>query len=462
VGWCIGFAPFLKILLLSCKNKSMLLDKFALKLSMFYGYSAYTNSSINIKIILLLVFALLIELYARRGFLELFQQQKRRKSIRIFLKINLYLFFTFSLMSLLFVGLRLLSESISYRYNLVFWFYTLFVLLYAPKAVFCLFELLRDVLRLIRVTTEKLIRKKVISMVLIKRIFLKAGFLFSIFCVFLIVYSISIGRQHYKVTDIQLELPNLPMSFDGYRIVQISDLHLGSFSFNEKHEKMVELINAQNPDLLVMTGDMVNFRAEEAEDFIEALKKTKAKDGKYAVLGNHDFGDYMLGFNEEERIKNTELLIRYQEEMGFKNLQNEAVSIHRKEDSIALVGVMNWSEPPYRKYGNMEKALENCQEVSCKILLSHDPSHWEKEILEHYAIDLTLSGHTHGAQLGIDLPFYQWCPLEWMHPYWGGLYEENAKYLYVNRGLGVIAFLGRIGMRPEITCIQLKSKEYPH
>ena len=425
---------------------------------MFYGYSAYSSQSILFKMLLLIVVAFIFELYANRGLKKVFEKQKHNKWLKLFVKFNWIILILYTIFSLSYLTLTNLPCDHSVRMKYILWLNTTFILIYGSKAIFCFFILLRDILRLIRIIVEIITHKQVTSMVLIKKYFLKSGIIISSILFMLIAYGILIGRQDYKVQKVEIQLDNLPEAFNDYKIVQISDLHIGSFGNQNKFDYAIELINELNPDIVVFTGDMVNLKAEEALTYVTTFNKIQAKDGKYAVLGNHDFGDYNECYGPSHRLENVNLLIEYQREMGFINLQNESICLFRGNDSIALLGVKNWAVTPYHKYGDIDMALEHCKNVPIKILLSHDPHHWEMEVKDQYDIALTLSGHTHGAQIGIDLPFYQWCPLDWMYPYWGGLYEVNQKYLYINHGLGVIGFQGRIGIRPEITLISLISK----
>lgn len=411
-----------------------------------------------LKLLLLIVVAFFIDLYFQRGFKQLFNK-RRSNFLHYFIRINWIFFLFFTAFSTSYLLLFQLACDHPFRVRYVIWIHTFFLLTYMPKTAFNLFLLLRDILRLIRVSIEKIVKKRVISKVLIKKRFLKSGFILSCFLFMAILYGIGFGKNHFKVKKIDIHFEDLPESFNKYKLVQISDIHFGSYGPRANFKNAVEIINDLDADLVVFTGDMVNFKAEEAEAWISLFKTIKSEDGKFAVLGNHDFGDYIECYDQEDRNQNLEKLLNSQGEMGFRNLMNESTHIFRGKDSLLLVGVMNWAIEPYKKYGDLHEALGTGKNSAFKILLSHDPHHWEMEVKDKYTIDLTLSGHTHGAQFGIDLPFYQWCPIDWMYTYWGGLYEENSKYLYINQGLGVIGFHGRIGMRPEITLISLHSKK---
>lgn len=279
------------------------------------------------------------------------------------------------------------------------------------------------------------------------------GLLSGFFPFFVIVYAIFKGLYRFRVYKVSIKHKDL----EGLRIVQISDLHLGSF--NKRYqvlERAVKMINNLNPDFIFFTGDLVNNYGWELEGWEETFKKLKAKKGKYSVLGNHDYGDYSLWKTPEEKQANFNLIKNFQKSIGFKLLLNEAeiVTINQKE--IALVGVENWGSPPFKQYGNLKKALESVENISPKILLSHDPTHWKEEVAGHTTIFLTLAGHTHGMQAGITYFGREWSPIKYKYQHWAGLYEKEGQYLYVNRGLGWMGFPGRLGMRPEIACLDFE------
>ncbi len=274
---------------------------------------------------------------------------------------------------------------------------------------------------------------------------------------------------NFKVKREVIHFVNLPEAFDGLRIVQISDLHLGSWTSTKSMQRAVKMINDLNPDLVFFTGDLVSFQTSEAYPFENQLKKIKSKYGVFSVLGNHDYGDYSRWNSSEAKAKNFNNLIDFQKRIGWNLLNNRNFIISppgedtlNKKDAIAIIGVENWSSHiRFKKSGNLEKALSGTGNVSFKLLLSHDPTHWEKQVSSKYKdIDITFSGHTHGMQMGIEFWGIKWSPAQWMYKYWAGLYSGESgnkkQYLYVNRGLGNIAYPGRVGMPPEITLIELK------
>jgi uncharacterized protein len=267
----------------------------------------------------------------------------------------------------------------------------------------------------------------------------------------------------FRVRLVNIKLPHLPTSFEGMRIIQISDLHLGSWASIDPIEEAAEIISDLEPDLVLFTGDIVNYSTNEAYRFRETLKSIKAKHGVYAILGNHDYGDYVNWPSEEAKEENLQKLYDFFGEIGWKLLRNENAVIEIDGEKLAIIGVENWSaNHRFPKLGNLPKAMAGISDIPVKILMSHDPTHWEKEVsLKYQDIDLTLSGHTHGFQFGVELKHFRWSFAQYVYKYWAGLYQiDNAKktqYLYVNRGLGMIGYPGRVGILPEITLINLES-----
>ncbi|PWH84181.1 phosphoesterase [Algibacter marinivivus] len=273
-----------------------------------------------------------------------------------------------------------------------------------------------------------------------------------------ILYGMYRGKYNFKVLKYTLNFEDLPDAFDGYKLTQISDVHSGSFDNIEKVEYAIDLINEQESDVILFTGDMVNNKAEEMKPYTKIFSKLKAKDGLYSVLGNHDYGDYVRWGTDEEKNKNLEELKTIQKEIGFDLLLNESRYLEKNGEKIALVGVENWGAGGFKKAGDLKKAVSNIKKDDFKILLSHDPSHWEKEVIsDDYKYHLTLSGHTHGMQFGIEIPgWFKWSPVKWRYKYWAGIYKEMGQYINVNRGFGYLGFPGRVGIWPEITVIELK------
>ncbi|MDP2721973.1 MAG: metallophosphoesterase [Bacteroidales bacterium] len=264
----------------------------------------------------------------------------------------------------------------------------------------------------------------------------------------------------FRVIREIIKLPNLPANFKGFTIVQISDMHLGSWSSDKPLENAVEMINNMDADLVVFTGDLVNFATKEALDFGDTLSKIKAKHGVYTILGNHDYGNYVSWPSDAAKEENMDQLYGFYKRIGWKLLRNENVLIDRGNETMALLGVENWGHNPrFPQLGDIDKAMVGAENADVRVLLTHDPSHWEKIVVPgNYPMDLSLAGHTHGFQFGIETKDIKWSPAQYMYKFWAGLYQDstNPRYLYVNRGLGSIGYPGRIGMLPEITVLELQ------
>lgn len=273
-------------------------------------------------------------------------------------------------------------------------------------------------------------------------------------------YGMLKGRWDFRVINETVSSPKIPDAFDGFKVVQFSDAHLGSFFNNYKPvEAALKIINDLQPDVILFTGDLVNNYSAEAEQWIPYFKKLRAKYGKFSVLGNHDYGGYGQYDAPDGKQKNFNRLIEIHREMGFKLLRNENVQLVKGPAAIDLLGVENWGVKPFPQLGDVDQAKQGTSKSAFKILMSHDPSHWDVEILpRHSDIDLTLSGHTHGAQFGVELGNIKWSPVKYKYKRWGGMYAQGKQKLYVNRGFGYIGFPGRVGMPPEITCFTLKSR----
>lgn len=271
------------------------------------------------------------------------------------------------------------------------------------------------------------------------------------------IYGIIQGKYNYKVIKYQLAFDDLPEAFDGYKITQISDIHSGSFTNKEKIKYGVDLINQQNSDLLLFTGDIVNNKADEMDNWIDVFDKLEAKEGKYSILGNHDYGDYMDWENPQDKKDNFQKVKDIHQKIGFDLLLDEHRYLEKNGQKIALLGVENWGKG-FNQAGDLEKASANIKKEDFKILMSHDPSHWEYKVKNNdFNYHLTLSGHTHGLQMGIEIPgWIKWSPSKFAYKQWAGLYEEFGRYVNVNRGFGYHAFPGRVGIWPEITVIELK------
>ena len=271
-----------------------------------------------------------------------------------------------------------------------------------------------------------------------------------------LLYGFS-NKYNYSVRKLKLTFANLPKAFRGLRIIQVSDIHSGSFTDKEAVKKGVAKIMEQKPDLILFTGDLVNDRSDEMNDYMDVFNQFSAPLGVYSTLGNHDYGDYASWPSKEAKEANLERLKTIHGELGWRLLMNEHVVLKKDGDEIALLGIENWSAfGNFPKYGKMDEAYPGTEKYPFKILMSHDPSHWDAEVRKKYTdIDLMLSGHTHGMQFGLENPYFKWSPVQWFYKQWAGLYKEGRQMLYVNRGYGFIGYPGRVGIMPEITVIEL-------
>ena len=315
------------------------------------------------------------------------------------------------------------------------------LLFYAPKLIFILLNGIGMMLRRWNGRIAECLRK--VASTLSACLFL------------LLLYSITWGRYNYKLEEVTVPMEHLPAAFQDFTIVQLADIHLGSYGKSYKGiARLVKEVNALHPDLIVFTGDMVNNFADEMIPWIDELKVLKAKYGKFAVTGNHDYGDYTRWDTPEAKADNLKRFYENMDKMGFHMLDNTCVPIVLQKDTLWLAGVENWGKPPFPRYGRLDEALHAIPDRRSVVLLSHDPSHWRAEILNR-PVQLTLSGHTHAMQMGIKIGKKEWSPAQYLYPEYDGLYREGNQYLHVSRGQGYLGFPGRIGLRPVITVLKL-------
>lgn len=264
------------------------------------------------------------------------------------------------------------------------------------------------------------------------------------------------NKYNYQLRRLQLSFEKLPAAFKGLKVVHISDIHSGSFTDKRAVTKGVEKILNEKPDLILFTGDLVNDRSHEMDDFIDIFRELKAPMGVYSILGNHDYGDYTKWDSPEEKQANLERLKNVHADLGWRLMLDENTQLERNGERISLLGVQNISGKNFRSYGDLSKAYNGVDDSHFKILMSHDPSHWDAEVRKNYpGIDLMLSGHTHGFQFGVEVPGFKWSPVQYVYKQWAGHYVEGNQQLYINRGFGFIGYPGRVGILPEITVIEL-------
>ena len=343
------------------------------------------------------------------------------------------------------------------------YFFGLFLAFFVPKLLIGTFLLTEDLVRIIWGISRQFVaqpetflpgRRRFVSNVAIITAALPFGAL---------LYGMFRGKYQYQVLTYTLTFDDLPEAFDGYTIAHISDIHCGSFDDDEKVAYGISLVNEQNVDLILFTGDLVNNRADELDRWQGVLGNLMAPDGVYSVLGNHDYGDYVPWASAEEKAVNLNDLKGRQAKMGWQLLLNEHITIKRDDQELKLIGVENWGKGGFKKSGDFQAATQGIDPESFKILMSHDPSHWEHQIKDHpLKVHLTLSGHTHGMQFGVDIPgLIKWSPVQYRYPFWAGIYKRNNKFLNVNRGFGFIGYPGRVGIKPEVSVIQLKKGPKP-
>lgn len=338
------------------------------------------------------------------------------------------------------------------------------LVLFVCKLIGCTFLLLDDVIRLFRWIgsffsftpkntdqgTHHISRLTFLSYVAVT---------FTVIPAISFLYGMIKGAYRYKIHQVKITSPNLPEAFSGFKIVQISDIHSGSFLSTEHLVKAFHMVLAQKPDVIFFTGDLVNNEAIETEPHLDTYKMLKAPYGVYSTLGNHDYGDYKQWDSASSKAANLEALKAVHATSGWRLLMNEHVPIEKDGQKIAVLGVENWGgNLRFPKYGKLDEAHAGTEEYPYKILLSHDPSHWDMQVSQeekYKDIDLTLSGHTHGMQFGIEIPGFKWSPVQYLYKHWAGLFKQDHQYLYVNRGLGFIGYPGRLGIWPEITVIEL-------
>ncbi|TCO09816.1 metallophosphoesterase [Natronoflexus pectinivorans] len=360
----------------------------------------------------------------------------------------------FSIAGFIYIGYRLPHVDNSLIYRNFGWILFTFLSIYSFKLIYSAFH--GGGLLIFKRSSEEKANKRHYPRITRRKFLSQVGIIMATAPFVSLMFGAFRGRFAFYTRHVRLSFPNLPEGFDGVRIAHISDLHLGSFGNNrEPLREAVKLINAEHPDLILFTGDMVNNFAGEMDGWESIFSKLKAPMGKFSVLGNHDYGNYSRWQSKAEKAANFDGIIAGQERMGFKVLKNESVILTRNGDSIGLGGVENWGTASYPRNGDLDKTSQDIKGQSFSVLMSHDPDHWDQKVLKHGRFDLTLSGHTHGMQFGIERGDFRWSPAQYVQKRWAGLYQEDDKFLYVNRGLGYHGLPARVGMPPEITIIEL-------
>ncbi|MDG1331656.1 MAG: metallophosphoesterase [Crocinitomicaceae bacterium] len=367
-----------------------------------------------------------------------------------------YGYFFLLILSVLSITIMFFFSSAQPKWLLNFWF-SFIVINILTKLTFTVFLIIDDVWRLSIFTRNK-IKGTTTSENAIGRsdFLLKTGLGVAAIPFTSLSWGMIAGPYRYKVFSEKINIPNLPKTFDGLKIVQISDVHSGSFYSKEAVQRGVDLVMAQKADVIFFTGDIVNDNASEMEPYIEMFSEIKAPMGVYSILGNHDYGDYANWDSEQAKLDNRKAVRELHDRMGWRLLLNEHVYLEKDQEKIGLIGVENWGAG-FHQEGDLEKAYEGI-DAPVKLLLSHDPTHFDEIVKKEFKdINITFSGHTHGAQMGIETANFKWSPISLRYAKWAGLYQENEQYLYINRGFGFLGFAGRVGIMPEITVMELRS-----
>ncbi len=405
--------------------------------------------------IIFLVVLVLVDLYAYKGVNTALANHSLtlRRMIRF-----LYWVISIGLYAMIvWVAINFRDPEARRDHSFAFSMVALFLLFFLPKLVMVVFHGLDDLLHLLRwgwwkltpgpvdVAGEGIGRARFLS---------QLGLIIATVPFTAVLYGVTKGRRTFNVSRVPVKSTSLPEGFHGLRIVQISDLHLGSYGGDLSIVRNgVDLINAEKPDLILFTGDLVNDFAEEAEPFIAEMGRLEARLGKFSILGNHDYSDYANWDDLVAKAANLTRLKAIHAEMGFRLMLDEHLALENNGDRIGLLGVQNWGHR-FQQYGDLAKTMLGTETYPYRILMSHDPTHWEHQVMGT-GINLTVSGHTHGAQLGVKLGGTTYSPAQWVYKHWAGLYQEGDQQLYVNRGFGFIGFPGRVGMPPEITVLEL-------
>ena len=401
---------------------------------------------------------LAIDAYAFQAFKGVIPATARKWAVPAFWAVS------FGLLSIL-IYLRIAGQAHVSRLVLLFTFSTFFII-YLSKIIICLFLLVEDISRggiigfnWIRslIESKPAAHSPARSAALAKIAFSVAAVPF-----FSLIYGMVKGAYKYQVRNVQIPIRDLPEAFEGLKIVQISDIHSGSFYDKAAVQKGIDMILAQKPDLVFFTGDLVNNEATEIVDYLPVFSQVKAPMGVFSVLGNHDYGDYKMWPSEKHKKQNLATLKQHHATLGWRLLMDEHVVLKKGNDELAVIGIQNWgAKGNFPKYGDLHKAYTGAEHHRTKLLLSHDPSHWDAQVIKHFpGIDAMFAGHTHGMQFGIEIPGFKWSPVQYMYKQWAGLYSQGHQHLYVNRGFGFIGYPGRVGIWPEISVIELTRSDH--
>jgi len=409
------------------------------------------------KLLVILLFLFVIDIYFYLGTVSIINKFLNNE---IFYKLFYWVLSIFIYVIIVNVSINYSQSTPSVRSTNNVIFTSLIGILFISKLIGSLPLLFDDLLRLLRVVICLFDAESSIHDVKRLDFLKKSALLFSGVLFSTLLIGMKWGRYNFKKNYQNIFIENWPLALNNYKIVHISDLHLGSFNNIDKFNEAIDMINDENADLVVFTGDLVNNFYDEAIPYIDALKRIKSKDGKISILGNHDYCDYvMLKRDSVEWKTNFKKLLELEKEVGFDLLLNESRVISKGKNKFNIVGVENWGAGNFNKDGDLNAAMSIVDDTLPTLLLSHDPSHWSEVVLKsNYKIDLQLSGHTHGMQFGIEIPGFKWSPVKFRYKEWAGLYENEGKQIYVNRGLGHLGYAGRVGIMPDISVLNIMSK----
>ena len=410
----------------------------------------------NFGIILAIIILLAIDFYVYYAMRILLR--KRKTTFRKALKITYWILPVIPLIGMIvYPNIEGFEAARNVRYVI----FAFFSINYIPKIFVTIILIAHDAIGffnwLIRITTLKKERKKLAGSPISRGEFLaKVSLVTAVAPMALMGYGIIKGAHDYRVRRVRLPLKNLPKEFDGITIAQLSDIHSGSFFNKTAVRGGVDILLAEKPDVVFFTGDLVNDATSEVNDYIQVFQKIKAPLGVYSTTGNHDYGDYSSWPTKAAKDQNFKDLITAHKELGFDLMLNESRVLEVGGERISILGVENWGGGRFQKYGDLKKTYESAEDAPVKLLLSHDPSHWDAQVRPNYKdIDVTFSGHTHGFQFGVEIGNYRWSPSQYIYKQWADLYQEGDQFIYVNRGFGFIGYPGRIGIAPEITIFEL-------
>lgn len=402
---------------------------------------------------------MLIDLYAWQGIKTLMGFRYKHRTV-LAKKIFFSLTVLFSLLAILISFSSAIQQNAfvrTYLSSVVFIFYL-------SKFLLCVFLFFDDIQRGVRLLVKKitgktnLLEPKSVSTINRATFISQVGAIAAGAPLILLTKGIFKGAYDYRVIHVPLYIRNLPLGFRGLKVLQLSDIHTGSLLNRDAVHKGIQMAMAEKPDVVFFTGDFVNNQTSEAYPLIEHFAEVKAPMGVYSILGNHDYGDYMVWENEEDKIKNLQSLYQVHADMGWNLLKNEHVMLEKGGNKVGLIGVENWgNRGRFQRYGDVNIATQGMPYCKVKLLLSHDPSHFDFVVSEqHPDINVTFSGHTHGFQFGVETDFIKWSPSKYIYPYWAGLYAKKQQQIYVNRGFGFLGYPGRVGILPEITIFELR------